>query len=178
MFSPRNLQVPPHGSAQVSYRIVVPGDSMLAGTFWSMIMVEEVPPPSDTTIYLARNQTSVRQVMRYGVQCVTHVGDSGERKVKFTGTRLVMGNSQTPQLEVDVENTGERWVVPTAWVELYDSTGHSVGRIDGEKKRIFPGSSVRFHLPVGSVPPGKYKALVVLDNGDQNVFGAKYDLEF
>jgi hypothetical protein len=77
-----------------------------------------------------------------------------------------------------VGNVGQRLVVPTSWVELYDQAGRRVGRYDGEKKRIYPGTSVRLRIPLRVIPGGKYKALVVLDNGEQNVFGAKYDLEF
>jgi P pilus assembly chaperone PapD len=176
-FSPRQMQIPPHQGSDIHYVVHVPVDSALIGTYWSVIMVEEVPPP-DTMIHLARNETTVRQVMRYGVQCVTHIGESGTTKVQVTGARLEELQDNKKELQVDVQNTGERWIVPAAWMELYDSEGHHVGRFDSQKKRIFPGTSVRFHIELNGTYSGKYKALVVLDNGDQNVFGAKYNLEF
>jgi hypothetical protein len=178
-FSPRQLQVPPHQSSQVSYVVHVPVDSALTGTYWSMIMVEEVPPPlPDSMLQLARNVAAVRQVMRYGVQCVTHIGESGATKVTVTGARLEELENHKRELQVDVENTGERWIVPAAWMELYDTEGRYVGRFETSKKRIFPGTSVRFHIELDGTFSGRYKALVVLDNGDQSVFGAKYNLEF
>jgi hypothetical protein len=177
-FSPRSLQIPPHNSSQISYRVIVPQDTTLIGTYWSMIMIEEVPLASDTAIYLAKNQAGIRQVTRYGAQCITQIGQSGTRQIKFARSGLVENEEKKIELQVDVQNTGERWIVPSAWVELYDGEGKLAGRIDGERKRVFPGTSVRLRFGLDGLTHGKYKALVVLDNGDQNVFGAKYDLEY
>ena len=177
-FSPRQVEVPPHQSSWISYEVKVPNDSSLIGTYWSLLMVEQVEQPADSALRLRRNQAGVQQVIRYGIQCVTHVGSSGFHRLHFTGTQLVVREDQGKELQVDVENAGERWAVPAAWVELYGDNGRHIGRFESGKKRIFPGTSVRFRIPLGNVPAGKYKALVVLDNGDQDVLGAKYDLEF
>jgi len=176
-FGPRRIEVPPLQSVAVSYEVRVPADSALVGTYWSMLMVEEVTAPG-LPLRLQRNQTEVRQTVRYGVQCITHIGGTGRAQLSFTGTRLVSDEGESRELQVDVENTGERWLSPAAWMELYDGDGHQVARFESEKKRIFPGTSVRFRISLGDTPSGKYKALVVLDNGDQNVFGAKYDLDY
>lgn len=177
-FSPPQLQVPPHQSSQVSYEISVPDDSSLIGTYWSLLMVEEVNSSSELPSDLYRNQAGIRQVIRYGIQCITQIGETGHHRLSFTGTQLVVGDNEEKELQVDVENTGERWAVPIAWMELYDASGRHVGRFESEKRRIFPGTSVRFRIHLSNVLSGKYKALVVLDNGDRNVLGAKYDLEF
>jgi hypothetical protein len=177
-FSPHQIEVPPLQSATISYEVRVPADSALHGTYWSMLMVEQADNDSGFPTRLRRHQTEVRQMVRYGVQCVTQISGTGKTQLSFTGTRLVSDEGQGTELQVDVENVGERWLSPTAWMELYDSDGRQVGRFESEKKRIFPGTSVRFRIGLGEMPSGKYKALVVLDSGDQNVFGAKYDLEF
>jgi len=174
-FSPHQLEVPPHESSQVSYEVTVPSDPTLVGTYWSILMVEELS--SDSSFDLSLKQVGVRQVMRYGVQCITHIGSIGLTRLSFTGTRLAVAEDGEKELQVDVENTGERWAVPTAWMELYDIGGRYVGRFEGGRYRIFPGTSVRFQMKFRDIPSGKYKAMVILDTGDQNVFGAKYDLE-
>lgn len=177
-FSPHQIEVPPLQSTVVSYEVRVPADTALRGTYWSMLMVEQRDSDSGLPTRLRRRQTEVRQVVRYGVQCVTQIAGTGDAKLSFTDTRLVSDEGQSTELQVDVENVGERWLSPTAWMELYDSNGRQIGRFESEKKRIYPGTSVRFRIGLGETPSGKYKALVVLDSGDQNVFGAKYDLEF
>jgi hypothetical protein len=179
VFSPNRALIPPKQSTQISYVVHVPADSSLTGSYWSMLMVEEIEPDMpDSLIHLARYQTAIRQVVRYGVQCVTNVGPSASEKLAFSNASLTLMPDSSKQLQVDVGNVGQRLVVPTSWVELYDQAGRRVGRYDGEKKRIYPGTSVRLRIPLSVIPGGKYKALVVLDNGEQNVFGAKYDLEF
>jgi hypothetical protein len=116
--------------------------------------------------------------MRYGVQCITQIGEGGTKQVQFSNSQLIRSADKKTELQVDVANSGQRWIVPTAWVELYDSSGHLADRVEGERKRIFPGTSVRLRFGLGDMTGGKFKALVVLDNGDQTVFGAKYDVEF
>jgi P pilus assembly chaperone PapD len=177
-FSPRLVEVPPHQSSWISYEVRVPNDSALTGTYWSMLMVEQADQSSDSIPRLRRNQAAVRQVVRYGIQCVTHVGGSGFYHLQFTGTQLVIREDQEKELQVDVENVGKSWAVPIAWVDLFSDNGHHIGRFQSEKKRIYPDTSVKFRIALGDIPAGKYKALVVLDSGDQNVLGAKYNLEF
>ena len=140
-------------------------------------MVEEQSDNSATPS-TDQNKTLVRQVVRYGVQCVTHIRDTGIPQVQFTGSRMVEADHEQRELQVDVENTGARWIVPAPYVELFDANGQAAGRFECAKKRIFPGTSVRFQINLGATPSGKYKALVVLDSGEQQLYGAKYDLEF
>jgi len=106
---------------------------------------------------------------------LTHIGDTGTRKIKFLDKKLFSQDGKTI-LQMDIENIGERWLTPTLWVELYDNQGTELGRFESGKRRIYPSCSVRYKVDLTDVPEGKYKALVVADNGDEYVFGAKYDL--
>jgi len=157
----------------IPYTIEVPDNRSLVGTYWSMLMVAAVLPPSEAT---AKGAVGIRQVIRYGIQIVTHIGDSGERNIRVANSELVHEN-EGPVLQIDIENTGERWVRPMAWSELYDEEGTSVGRFESSQQRIFPGCSVRYRFILSQVPGGKYEALVVFDNGDQYLWGAQYTLD-
>jgi hypothetical protein len=42
--------------------------------------------------------------------------------------------------------------------------------------RIYPGTSIRQKIRLGSLEPGNYRALVILDGGGDQVFGAEYQL--
>jgi hypothetical protein len=42
---------------------------------------------------------------------------------------------------------------------------------------LYPGCTGRFQLDVSELAAGKYESLIVADNGDDNVFGARYSLE-
>ncbi|HOK20012.1 MAG TPA: hypothetical protein PK188_05945, partial [Thermosynergistes sp.] len=80
-YSPNQLVVPPHGRAEVSYRIAAPNNPDLRGTYWSVIVVEPVPkaalePPSAEKDKVA---IGVQALFRHAVQMITHIDDTGER---------------------------------------------------------------------------------------------------
>lgn len=176
-FSPHRLVIPPQDKSAVEYTVKVPDDETLVGTYWSMLMVEEISKssPEASTPEKGRVELGIRQVMRYGIQMLTHIGDTGTRKIKFLDKKLISQDGKTI-LQMDIENIGERWLTPTVWVELYNDQGIEVGRFESGKRRIYTSCSVRYKVDLTDVPKGKYKALVVADNGDEYVFGAKYDL--
>ena len=174
------VEVPAHSSAEVQYVVDVPPGDSLRGSFWSLVMIEELSLGSDDGAQdtLGDMQARVNQVVRYGVQLVTHLGDTGDRAVRFADKALEQSADGTRTLRVDVENTGERCMRPHLWVELHDSSGLRLGRFECDRKRLYPGTSVRYVVDLTGAPSGSYEALVVVDNGDEHVFGAQYGMEF
>ena len=174
------IEVPGRGSVEVGYTVSVPAGDSLRGSYWSLVMIEELPEKGagSTQEYLLPQRSSVTQVLRYGVQIVTHIGGTGERVVAFTDRNLIQADDGTRTLMIDVENTGERSMRPNLWVELHDSSGSRLGRFESAKRRLYPGTSVRFAVDLTAAPSGSYQALVVVDNGDEHVFGAQYGLDF
>lgn len=175
--SPNRLTIPAGEKASVYYMIQVPDNPELSGTYWSMVMIEPASEIGQQKIQDkdGRVKIDVQTVVRYGIQIVTNIGDSGSRKISFLD-KMMITSDQKKILQLDVENTGDRWLSPVVWVELYDSYGHKMGRFESGKKRIYPECSVRHQVDLSQVPQGNYKALVVVDNGDEHVFGAQYDL--
>lgn len=176
--TPQQLTVPAQGTESVYYTMQVPAEEGLAGTYWSVLMVEPIAeealePPEAREGEVA---VGIRTVMRYAIQMVTHIGDTGTRDLKFVDRQLLMEQG-APVLQLDAENTGERWLRPLLWAELYDEGGTSIGRFEASRIRIYPGCSVRYKVNLLGVPAGKYQALVIADNGDEYVFGAQYNLE-
>jgi len=179
-FSPSWLAIPPKGQAVVNYTVEVPDDKSMVGTYWSMLMVELIgkdSPESAARPQEGKVQLGVRQVVRYGIQLVTNIGDTGSPKPYFLGTKLLAKKEGGRILRVDLENEGNRWMKPTLWAELFDERGRSVGKFEGGTMRIYPGTSVRYRIDLSEAPDGKYKALVVGDTGGDNVFGATYTLK-
>jgi hypothetical protein len=177
-YAPDRLVIPPRGRSEVSYRISAPNDPDLKGTYWSVIMVEplakgalEPPSPEKGKVKLG-----VQAVFRHAVQMVTHIGDTGKSAMEFGDKRLEKAEGHV-FLVLDVKNTGERWLVPALYLDLYDGSGRALGRFEGGRLRIFPGCSVRYRVSLGGLRLGKYNALVMLDAGEGQIFGAKYTLE-
>jgi hypothetical protein len=177
--NPSRLIIPPHEKASVYCSLEVPKDTHVAGTYWSMIMVEQIPATSPESIVSRENDRitmSVQTVMRYGIQIITNIGDTGIRKIRFLDKKLLSLHGKK-FLRLDLENTGDRSLSPSLWAELYNLDGRSMGRFDGRKARIYPGCSTRNDIELTGITGGKYKALVIVDNGDDHIFGAQYDLE-
>jgi len=176
-FAPRRLAIPTGDTLTVNYTVKVPTDLNLVGTYWSMLMVEDVPKSSAESSQKKLNQPGIVQVIRYGVQIITNIGDTGERMLKFLDTKVIR-EDKTRFVQIDVENTGQRLLRPTLWLELYGESGSYAGKFEAGTKRIYPNTSVRYKLDLTGVPQGTYKALVVADCGGDDIFGANYDLKF
>lgn len=176
--APRQFTVPANSTASAYYTVQVPGDQALAGTYWSVLMVEPVaedslePPKSEQ----GKAAVGIRTSMRYAVQIVTHIGDTGSKDIEIV-RKQVLTNETGASLQLDIRNAGERWVRPSVRVELYSTAGSLVGRFDGGRARIYPDCSVRSCVSFGQLKPGKYTALVLIDDGDQSVWGAQYEME-
>lgn len=176
-FAPSRVEVLPGDSAALHYTISVPADKETLGTYWSMLMVEIIPKdsPEAAATGKARPAVGVQQVIRYGIQMVTNIGATGTSEVKFDA-KLVRDSGKR-LLQVDVENTGQRWLRPFVWAELYDENGRSMGRFEGNRIRVYPGTSARSTIDLNDLPDGTYKALVVADAGGTDVFGTTYTLK-
>lgn len=181
-FSPSSAIIPPQSTQTVAYTVSVPADAaiqQLVGTFWSMLMIEGITPGSpESNLAAKKSGMGIRQTLRYGVQIATHISHTGTKSVKFLRVKLVTEKSGTPALQIDLEDTGTLGFRPDVYVELFDAKGSSRGKFPGARYRMYPGTSVRQIIEVGSISPGSYKALVVVDAGGEDVFGAQYSLDF
>jgi hypothetical protein len=120
----------------------------------------------------------IRQTIRYGIQIATHIAQTGTKKINFMDTKLLPNENGKRILQVDVENTGELWIRPEVYVELFDDKGVSKGKFPGVRYRLYPGTSIRQMIDLSSVGSGTYKAIVVVDAGGEDVYGAEYTLKF
>lgn len=154
-YSPQQKNLLPTETTEVLCSIHVPDDPVLVGTFWSLIMIESTP------------------AKRYAVQIITNIGLTGSVKVEFVKTVLVR-EGEKAYLHVNVKNTGERGLRPSLYVELYDEGGNFVGKVEGGTWRIYPETSVRYRVEVTHLPAGIYKAMILVDNLDEHVFGTEF----
>ncbi len=117
----------------------------------------------------------VQTKIRYAVQMITNIEETGESNIELLNVEIIdfEGNKV---LRADILNAGERWLRPTVCLELYDVNGQYVGRFKSNNKRIFPGCSVRHQLELSGVPNGQYTVLFIVDNGDDRIFGANYEV--
>jgi len=176
---PSRFTVPAKGSVAVTYRIEVPVDPNLRGTYWSMLMVEGIPPDSleaNADEEPPEPSIGIRQLLRYGIQIVTDIGSTGSTDLKIMDARLVR-EDEAVLLLLDVINSGERLIIPQVSAEAFNSDAEKAAVVAATTKRIYPGTSVRYRLDLSSLDSGQYQLLLIMDAGGENVFGASYSIQ-
>ena len=168
------VAIGPNGVATIDYEIRVPDAGILSGTYWSVVMAQEVPAAE--AMGSRRPAMRLTQTMRHAIQIVTEIGDSGRGDLVFRNARL-LGAGASRDLDVDLENIGDRWLRTDIWLELHDARGHFVGRFHADRRRTFPGTSVRNRIELASAPAGRYVGLLVADGGRNDLFGMQIDLD-
>jgi len=176
-FHPSLIDLPPQATLEVKFKIIVPADPSLKGTYWSLIMVEQMPALiKPASSWAGKEPTlSLNQIVRYGIQIVTHIGETGERKIRIVKSRLVNHEGKY-ELQLMVENIGERCLVPDLCLQLFNPQGEQMGQFAGGRWRLYPQTSALYRVDLGSLPENKYKALILLDNHDDHVFAAQLNL--
>lgn len=179
--SASQVVVPPRSAIEITYRVNVPdqiNDAIPTGSYWSIIMVEGIPEASPENLEneLPENTYGVLQVTRYGVQVASHLEDAASAALTITESQLTKADDTEATLNLAVRNDGSMLVRPDMWVELYAEDGTAVGRMDGQKSRLYPGTSITQRIKLGKLKPGAYRALVIMDAGEEDVFGAEYTL--
>lgn len=179
LVSPSHLTIPPGREVAVRYRVRVPENAALSGSYWSMLMIEGIARSSAEAAGSpprhGEGEIGVRATVRYAVQLVTHIGTTGEPKIELAGTRVEAGPSGR-QLVLDVRNTGSRASAPVVRVEILDAAGTKVQAFERKRGLLLPGGSVRQPVELAPLPPGTYEAQVTIDAGGDDVFRARYTL--
>ncbi len=176
--SPMRFFIPAHEDYTVYFTVDIPGDNTMTGTYWSMMMIEAIPKESPESSFFDPEEVTigVSTILRYGVRIISHINESGTISPEIIKAGL-NDEDDIVTLSLDIKNTGTRLFRLDFWVELYDTGGNYIGKYNGERLAVFPDSSIRFSADLSEVPKADYMALVVLDCGNDNVFGINYNLE-
>lgn len=167
------ITLPPGGKGMLSFHGVVP--SNVEGSFFHMIMIEKLSKDSAEVAGANRKKGfGIVVKTRYAVRILTTIKGTGKKKIKFLQRKI----TETKNFEVDVENSGSLAFESKFWVELFDQAGKPVGKFaENSIRKNYPGSSLRHRVSLSSLNPGKYTALCAIDAGDDDLFGARYQIE-
>jgi len=177
-FSPKTVSVGPDARVNINYEVKVPDDKTLAGSYWSVVMVEQVPKPLKDT-EMKKQTVGLQLLLRYAVQIITDIDDTGLIKINFLNPRVAQKkDGKGFNFFIEIENTGERQLVPEVSTEFFDmKQGKSAGKFTTSKNRSFPTGSTKYTFDLGDIPAGKYKVQVLADCGGENLFGGEYNLD-
>lgn len=170
----QEVVLPPGGTAAVAYSIQVPRSDTLSGSFWSLLMVESVEGGASGG-QPGRPGVGIKPTVRYGIQVVSHVEETGTRKMSLVSGALAASDSGAA-LDLEIANVGSRATRFDVTTEIYDAEGVARGRFQQSRGLTYPGTSLMHRVELGRLPAGTYRAVVVIDAGDGALAGAHYTL--
>ncbi|MFC1568757.1 hypothetical protein ACFL4L_00855 [bacterium] len=171
-FSPRQLTVPPNEKAEIYYQVHVPDQDTLAGSYWSVLMIEpiqDIDPEVDENFH-------IYTVFRYAIQIINTIHATGDVSLQFMQARITNEDS-IRQLEIEMQNIGNLVVRPEVWIEVYAETGEFLGKFSTQRAHILPTCSRRLKIDITELRAGIHKAIVIADCGDDYVFGLDIKLD-
>lgn len=111
------------------------------------------------------------------IEFASHIMRTGRAKVAFDGVKVVENEDRDLILHAGYTNTGKIMIEPEIWVEIYDTAGNLLDRMQGDPRRVYPGMTSKQSISVTHILPGTYEVLLVVDAGEDNIFGAQYTLD-
>lgn len=164
----------PGSTYDLLYRIILPKDVQLQGSFWSLLMVEVVNPIQEQN---PEKGFTVGSKIRYGIQIIANVGPSENPQFLFTDFNLSKDQDGNRILETSLENQGLFLALPSLELKIFDSSGELVDQVFASSKKLYPGYCNQFHIPLKYQKPGTYKAVLLAEYKEQ-LKGVNLDLEF
>lgn len=161
----------PQSTTDLFYKIRVPNDPTLNGSYWSIILIEP-----DQVIHPANQQEGMHlQIkIRYAYLVVTTIkGGKSDLKVLNLSQNI---SSQERRAQFDVANLGTLYLEPKLTLQLYDGKGHQIKSIRSLAEKILPNTSTRYYVELSGLSPGTYPALLLLESGEEHLFGERVQI--
>ncbi len=162
----------PKEKADFYFTIKVPKDPQLNGSYWSVLLIE--PANVVQTLKSEQNSLQIQVKVRYAFHIVSDIG-KGKPTLKILNKEFKEIDGK-PKFVVDVSNTGMWYLNPKMTLKLFNSQGKLETTLDQGKERLYPGSSQRYLFDIKEPKEKQYKAFLLLDNGDNNLFGDSFKL--
>lgn len=172
-YTPQLITLEPREKAIIEFEVNIPDNDSLIGTYWSVIMIEGITTP-DTTA--TSRGVKINTAIRYAIQIITNIGNTGSKDLQFIGFELTK-EANLNVLNVSIENSGESILKPELNLEVFDDSGNSIGVFKADRRKTFPGTSVKMSLVLEGIKPGTYSATLVADCDEDHVFGTNFSLE-
>ncbi len=168
------MKLAPKEKGELHIALKAPSEPSLEGSYFTVLLIE--PTDFIQSMEDVKSGIQLNVKVRFAYHIVTNVSE-GQAKLKILDKKLTT-LAEKKYLEVDVSNLGTLFLNPKLTVKLYSQQGKLAKTLEGQPERLYPGSSQRYLLEAEGLEKGKYKAFLVLDNGDKHLFGDKFEIEF
>lgn len=149
------------------YRVNVPDNKDLSGSYWSLLFIQEKADTAQTANNIQINQ-------RYAIQSIVQIENSGDYNIEFLNAEF---SKTSNNFDLKIKNNGTRWIKANVWLEVYDQNGKKIGKFSAQPIKLYPETSIVSQIPLISLNKGKYYIVAVVDCGNNKIFGSQYTLE-
>lgn len=158
-FSPSEVIIEPHSSANVKAIITVP--LAATGGYYTMPVFEAMPIKSEAA---SGNASTASIGIRFRGLVMLATEDANEYVVEIMGGKVLPPTASTPfELEIDVRNRGTVHARLLGVFAILDAKGGLAGRGKIEASKFLPGQRNMLKVPwAGELPIGRYTAVVTL----------------
>lgn len=161
----------PESNTDLFYKIRVPNDPALQGSYWSLILIE----PDQVFHPTTQQQGMHLQIkVRYAYLVITTF-KGGKGDLQINNLTQNVSNAEKRAF-FDVTNTGTLFLEPKLTLQLYDGQGklYKTKKVTAEK--ILPTTSTKYNVDLSDVNQGTYSGLLLLESGDEHLFGERVQL--
>jgi hypothetical protein len=162
-FSPDEVIVEPHSSANVKVTITVP--LAASGGYYTMPVFEAMPVKSEPAPSRPEGSAATASIgIRFRGLVMLATEDASEYNVEIMGGKVSPPTGSTPlEMDMDVRNRGTVHARVRGVFAILDANGVLAGRGKVEGEKFLPGQRNMLRVPwAGELPSGKYTAVVTL----------------
>lgn len=164
------LDVAPDSVGTIPFSITLPENDTLAGTYWSVVMIETAPAAAEL------GRPGIRIVNRVAVRITTSVLGTGETRIEF-GTDRVSARADDRTFETELTNVGDRMSATSVRLSLTGEDGTVVEAM-ADAAPLYPGCAATWRVPLPNLRPGFYSGLLVAEPESGVAYGKRVALSY
>lgn len=175
-YSPERLDLGPGEESEVYCEVAVPDDPELAGSYWGVIFVEDVPS-EETDIPVSEEDNmsvGISTVFRYAVQIFATIEGTEVRDATFSSMTFKQVEGGFDVVAI-MENLGNIFMRPEVWLEIHDTSGELVWEQEHVKQALLPESAREYIFELRELPieSGTYLIMVIGNYGAPQMIAAQ-----
>ncbi|KYG74927.1 hypothetical protein EV198_0562 [Roseivirga ehrenbergii] len=141
------------------FKITIPKDQGLKGSFWSVMMVYVERPIKEEML---NNSIGLNTKIRYAVGLLTNVNGFDEPNLDFEQVQLDEKTGKRA-LGIKMKNDGAFIEGVKLSLEVYDSKGNKVKVLETDRNLVFPGVCKDYIIDISDLPEGEYQCLLLAE---------------
>lgn len=147
------------------FKIKIPADKSLKGSFWSVMMVYVENPIKEEML---NNSIGLNTKIRYAVGLLTNVNGFDQPNLDFEQVQFDE-KSGRKALGVKMRNDGAFIEGVRLSLEVYDANGKKVKVLETDRNLVFPGVCKDYIIDISDLPEGQYQCLLLAETREEFV---------